>query len=133
MNERSRRGITIGASVAAVLGLLAVMGAFVVERVADEEATTSTTSTTSTTTTSTTSTTSTTVPETTTTVGVPAIANAGVDQAVDRGAAVQLAAVGIAAGTPDASIAWAQTSGPDVTAGAGRSRDPRPRSPRRTT
>ena len=122
MNERSRRGITIGASVAAVLGLLAVMGAFVVERVADEEATTSTTSTT----TSTTSTTSTTVPETTTTVGVPAIANAGVDQAVDRGAAVQLAAVGIAAGTPDASIAWAQTSGPDVTAGAGTLAGPTP-------
>ncbi len=61
------------------------MGAFVVDRVADDEATTSTTSTTSTTT-STTSTTSTTVPETTTTVAVvPAVANAGVDVAVDIG------------------------------------------------
>ena len=34
---------------------------------------------------------------------------------------------------PTRSIVWTQTSGPDVTAGAGRSRDPRPRSPRRTT
>ena len=44
----------------------------------------------------------------------------------NKAAAVQLAAVGLPVGTPDGSIVWAQTSGLDVTGGAGTFTGPAP-------
>ena len=103
MNESSRRGVTIGASIAAVVVLLAGMGVFLASRGGGDDDVASVrrravrrarrvrrrrprpT-----------------VPDsTTTTTPLTAVANAGVDLAVDVGATVELAASGLTAGTPD--------------------------------
>ena len=126
-DERTQRNIVIGLSVGAVVVLVAGIIAFALTRNGGGDSPTATLPVESTvpdaglatsTTTGSTSTTSTSIASTTTIV-IAANADAGQDLAVDRDTEFVLTAMDVAAGTPDTAVRWTQTSGPDVTGGAG--------------
>ena len=128
-SERRQRGAVIALSAAGAFALLVGLVAFLVTRDDGTEVGTPSTSaqpTASTTTlpeTTTTSeppasSTSTTAP-TTTTGPINAIADAGPDIRVGFGGSVTLEARSLPTGVGDDRVRWIQTSGPDVTSGAG--------------
>ena len=123
MNESSRRGITIGASIAAVVVLLAGMGVFLASRVAVmtrsgrarrravRRASTSSTTTTTIVADSTTTT-------TTTPLDGGRQRRRRSRRRRRRGRSRSRPS-GLTAGTPDEAVVWTQSSGPDVTRGVG--------------
>jgi hypothetical protein len=122
--EQRQRAVVIGLAIAGAVALVMGLVAFILTRsfggdtTATDPFDTGTVVTTTTIAETTTTSTSTTT-SSTTTAPILAVANAGDDIDVGFDGSVTLEAVGLDATTPDDQVRWTQTSGPDVTAGAG--------------
>ena len=122
--RRRQRAVVIGLAIAGVVALSMGLVAFILTRSSAGDATATDpfdtgTVVTTTTIAETTTTSSSTSTSSTTMAPILAFADAGDDIDVGLGGSVTLEALGVDPATPDDHVRWTQTSGPDVTAGAG--------------
>ena len=122
--RQRQRAVVIGLAIAGVVALSMGLVAFILTRSSAGDATATDpfdtgTVVTTTTIAETTTTSSSTSTSSTTMAPILAFADAGDDIDVGLGGSVTLEALGVDPATPDDHVRWTQTSGPDVTAGAG--------------